>query len=391
MLVVCILVGMVGHVYAKSSDSTRSKRTYRLKELVGQAKKTQPASSSEEICSKQTPQLTANEKLIEAVKAQDVDQVKAALEAGANPNWTSDTARKYSILERVLWYVGRGNLSNKEKQTRCMTILNLFFSKGAKLQPCDSNILFMPIADGFHNVVELLIKKGASPRAKIEGMTPVEWAHAYGHPLVVDALVKYGGKPISPEKAAQQRFVHLAGRSSEKNKSFEQGNIIEMEEALRNGARVNGANSKGITALAEATGTTFRLEDYITVIYLLQKGANLNLESEKRFTGLVGIPLHHAIACMSYIFNNSENLEYKVYSMLVVEALLKAGAHVSSRGENGQTPLHIAAKDNGLAAAEILIKTGAKIMDKDDNGKTPLDYAESAEMIKLLKAHGAKE
>jgi len=30
-------------------------------------------------------------------------------------------------------------------------------------------------------------------------------------------------------------------------------------------------------------------------------------------------------------------------------------------------------------------------MDKDKEGKTPLDYAESGEMIKLLKSHGAKE
>jgi hypothetical protein len=30
-------------------------------------------------------------------------------------------------------------------------------------------------------------------------------------------------------------------------------------------------------------------------------------------------------------------------------------------------------------------------MPRDDKGKTPLHYAESADMIKLLKAHGAKE
>ena len=30
-------------------------------------------------------------------------------------------------------------------------------------------------------------------------------------------------------------------------------------------------------------------------------------------------------------------------------------------------------------------------MPKDKIGKTPLDYAESAEMIKLLKSHGATE
>jgi hypothetical protein len=39
----------------------------------------------------------------------------------------------------------------------------------------------------------------------------------------------------------------------------------------------------------------------------------------------------------------------------------------------------------------MLIKAGAKLMDKDKDGKTPLDYAESGDMIRLLKAHRAKE
>jgi ankyrin repeat protein len=41
--------------------------------------------------------------------------------------------------------------------------------------------------------------------------------------------------------------------------------------------------------------------------------------------------------------------------------------------------------------ANVLIEAGAKIMDRDDLGKTPLDYAESSEIVKLLKDAGAKE
>ena len=71
--------------------------------------------------------------------------------------------------------------------------------------------------------------------------------------------------------------------------------------------------------------------------------------------------------------------------------LLKAGAKVSGMDDDGQTPLHVAAKYNNMEAAEILIREGAKIMPRDRTGKTPLDYAESAEMIRLLKSHGAVE
>ncbi len=78
-------------------------------------------------------------------------------------------------------------------------------------------------------------------------------------------------------------------------------------------------------------------------------------------------------------------------AQLVIEALLGAGAFVSVRDDNWRTPLHIAAEHNNLKGAQLLIKAGAKIMPKEKSGKTPLDYAESAEMIKLLKKHGAKE
>ena len=71
--------------------------------------------------------------------------------------------------------------------------------------------------------------------------------------------------------------------------------------------------------------------------------------------------------------------------------LLKAGAKVSGMDSQGRTPLHLAAKSDNVRAAEVLIKEGAKVMARDESGRTPLDYAESAPMIKLLKANGATE
>jgi len=76
----------------------------------------------------------------------------------------------------------------------------------------------------------------------------------------------------------------------------------------------------------------------------------------------------------------------------VVDALLKAGARVSSTTyDRKQTPLHIAARFQNVKAAELLLKAGAKVMPRDEDGKTPLDLAEKSSMIKLLKAYGAKE
>lgn len=49
------------------------------------------------------------------------------------------------------------------------------------------------------------------------------------------------------------------------------------------------------------------------------------------------------------------------------------------------TPLHSAAKTNHIVAAKLLIKKGAKVYDKDDNDKMPIDYAQSSQMIDLLR------
>ena len=54
-------------------------------------------------------------------------------------------------------------------------------------------------------------------------------------------------------------------------------------------------------------------------------------------------------------------------------------------------PWHHSAEFNNVVGAQMLIDAGCKISPTDRKGKTPLDYAESAEMIRLLKDHGAKE
>ena len=366
LLLLCVLTGTAAYCIADNGN------------LVTPLQETKP---------KQGSQSNVDERLEKAIRAMAVDRIKGALKAGANPNLAKGTL---SALRMALIYNNHNRkVKEEEKEETCLLVLNTLFNAGAKIQLCDKGILFHPVADGFPNIVELLINKGASPTAKMEGMTPIEWAESYGQQSVINVLMKYGGAPSSKKQAAQNRFVCLVGYSFERTAYSEQKNIIEMEKALEKGAAVDGKNSKGKTALVEATGPAAGLEEYVTVVYLLQKGANPNLKSAKHYSGLDGIALHYAVSFHGLM--TERDGERKVYQRLVIEALLNADAHVSSRGHNGMTPLHISAKYNDIYAATILIKAGAKIMPKDDTGKTPLNYAESAEMIRLLKSHGAKE
>ncbi len=341
--------------------------------------------SSQEIISKEN----ANEHLFQAVYDVDLKKIEAALKAGANPNYIRGK-NKFSTME-TFWTIGlHRHMDRKDREELFMKALKLLFDAGAEMKSRDTNPMFWTVSGGFPKIVEFLISKGISPTRVIEGKTPVEWAETYGHQEVVKVLIKHGAEPVSKRQALQNRFVQLA-RESHKDSGhfFEQWNIVDMEKALEEGATVNGKNSKDRIALVEAIDGAYDIEEYITVVYLLQKGANPNLKSARHWSGFDGIALHHAVGFHGIMAKNVE--DRTTYQKLVIEALLKAGAHVSSRGLDRMTPLHIAAKHNDIYAATTLIKAGAKIMPKDDTGKTPLDYAESAEMIKLLKSHGAKE
>ena len=318
-------------------------------------------------------------KLLESVYQLDVNGVRNAIATGTDSNnsfniidISSSSMVEFAMLNTKLSFV------REEAPKCCLDILNLLFDAGAmtgKESLYDAIFLESPA------IVQLLLENGANPNKPIRGLTPVEWAEKRGENKIVCTIIKYGGKPISVQEAAQLRLLHVA----------KEHNIVEMEKALNNGAQVNeGYKGIKINALKCALEfPTYEYERYAAITYLLQKGANSNLRGPTTAQGISETPLHTAMFMTSLSFRREDG--GNVYAMLVIEALLKAGADVSARDESDKNPLHIAAKYNNVIGAKMLIEAGAKFMDRDKDGKTPLDYAESAEMIKLLKSHGAKE
>jgi len=162
------------------------------------------------------------------------------------------------------------------------------------------------------------------------------------------------------------------------------GDVERMESALKNGATINNADVNGQTALVAALRwPTIDPKWSVAAWWLLDHRADPNLKGDD------GLPLH------VFILANTKTMKGSGFegdlANITFDRLLKAGAKVSGMDDAGQTPLHVAAKEDNLRAAEILIKEGAKVMPKDRKGKTPLDYSESAAMIKLLKQNGATE
>ena len=72
----------------------------------------------------------------------------------------------------------------------------------------------------------------------------------------------------------------------------------------------------------------------------------------------------------------------------VITALLKAGAEVNARDEDGKTPLILAARYNSSPEViTALLKAGANTKAKEIGGKTALDCAKENEKIYKTKAY----
>ena len=343
---------------------------------------------SSEIYAKSIPDAnqSINEKLLDSAYFHDVNGVQQALKMGADPNYGF---RQRSVVEVAFLTMPsmKGEIFKKdedkkwirEEEKKCIEILKKFFNAGARVK---QSYLRWPIDRNSVLILKLLLKQGLDSNASIKELTPIELAVKCNSQDVVDFLIKQGVKPVSPQVAAQLSLLDAA----------ENHDIIRIEKSLREGAKLNyGYKGDRFSALSRAVSSNygFESERYGTIICLLQKGANPN------FKGLFGYtPLHRAmdVAHKIYFDNDTDRLTAKItYKKLSLEALVKAGANVSSRNDKGKTPLHIAAAWDNLLGAKFLVENGANINLEDQDGKTPLDYAESEEMIKLLKSHEAKE
>ncbi len=378
LVLLCILIGTTGYCLAGNSSSNPSFDELRKK-------------GNEE----------ADLRLLEAAKDLDVTGIKKALEDGANPNAnnakdslafgikpnqlhliSADTALNCAAGLLALESRDASFLERMESQNACIKILTLLFNSGAKIQRYDDKILYWPIIRDYPRIVQLLLNKGANPNNTVDAMTFVELGEQYGYKDIVGVLVAHGGKPVPPQEALQLHLIHAA----------EYGTLIEMDKVLESGAQVNRVTRLGRTALQSLLDYgLFNMMTYTKVSFLLQKGANPNLEAVMMMNQVPQIALHTVMLHSKSAFENNFPEGAEVYARLVIEALIKAGADVSAHSENGATPLQIAVLYNNVKGAEMLIEADADVSDHGRDGLTPLHAAinTNLKLAKMLIEAGA--
>ncbi len=326
---------------------------------------------------KQNGKNEINEKLFEAVKNADINEINRLLNRGADVNYRvlNDTTLTFAC---------------SEKQSEVALTL---IKGGADINATTTDG-FTPLAlasrNGMTDIVKILIRKGADINVENKGgYTPLHYASEEGHTETVKVLLEAGARvdirnvfdsttalDLAKNKEIQQLIVdRIEKQKMLANKlvnAVREQNIEETENLIKAGADINTLVI-GMHPLMLACETGNKE----LVKLLIEYGANLNQQDYDGYSALL------------YVTDNTNNVE-------IARLLLKAGANPNIKGFGGITPLHTAVFKGNPEMVELLIEYGADVNAKDEmKGETPLDLASglsSNEKIRsmLLKA-GAKK
>ncbi len=299
-----------------------------------------------------TPLYYATTPLYYAVYANNMDLLKLLVEAGADVN----AGQRPPLCQSV--YVNN------------TAIAEYLIDHGARVNyPEDMGPLqIAPYISNSIEMVKLLIARGADINAGIVG-TALHRATWVENKDIFELLIQHGADANAKDKWGYTPLSYAV---------YEDDYLYFMNILIANDAEVDTKDSSGETYLHYAA-TAGRTE---AVKLLLEAGANINTKSDRGQTAL------HAILDIS-------NSDYNLYrqSKDTVELLLSKGADVNLKDKNGRAPLHFAAESADGDIVELLLGKGAKVDEKDDeSGFTALHHAArfgNTNAAEVLIARGA--
>jgi len=190
-----------------------------------------------------------------------------------------------------------------------------------------------------------------------------------------NAVVKGGGFPQDPATLqqdtakAEQRTLEDVQTSEELIKAVINGNVAKVVNLMLKGVSSNTMDPDGISALNYACW-----HDRLDIVRVLCSfDADLNQRDARGVTAL-------HVAC-----NRSNGEELPGY-------LVKHGADINLRGDNGESILHHAAAGGNIDGITFAIRNGVDVNDVDQDGATPLSYAivcDNVDTLEYLLSNGA--
>jgi ankyrin repeat protein len=328
---------------------------------------------------KSEPELSVNDKLLQAAGQGNLEAVPTLLAQGGDLKAQHPDGRTVLMqavlsgnLELVRFLIDEGADVNAKDEfgTALMyaakgghiEIMKLLLDKGADLNATDKyghTALLYAARSGNLEAVKLFIDKGADVKAKTDTDESVLLGPAGSGNLELLKLLVDKGADVHAEGAYGATALLSAAS---------QGNLEVMKFLIDRGVDVRTKNQKGDTALISAASRP-KLE---VLHFLIDRGVDVNAMNKYGDTALMGAA-------------GSGNLE-------AIKLLIDKGADVNATGRLGQTPLKTATAANRLDVMKLLIDKGADVNGKPGIAIPPIIEAVkkgNLDLVKFLLNHGA--
>ncbi|WP_419198621.1 ankyrin repeat domain-containing protein [Wolbachia endosymbiont of Rhagoletis cingulata] len=348
-----------------------------------------------------------------AVDANRLSVVKLLLDRGASVNVTDMNSQtplglatkgnmieilKKAELDQGLLINARGGNLDKVKD---------LIAQGANLETNDNTALHNACSNGHLKVVEYLIDKGASLKAKNkDGKIPLELAEQKGYTDIVEILkqtqlnldrellIAVEKEDLGKVKDNIRRGANINAQSrlgwASVFWAIQKNNLNIVKLLVNNGADINAKDNESWMPLHWAV----QLGSLDVVKYLVERGANINALTADGRTSLELAVQKNCVDTIEFLKKAQLDLDKELLTAVQdgdlnkVEGLANRGASLDTKDNNDWTLLHFAASSNKFDIVKFLLDKNANIKAKDVYGNTPLhvaaQYDSKLEIVEFL-------
>jgi ankyrin repeat protein len=205
------------------------------------------------------------------------------------------------------------------------------------------------------DTARLLIKYDADPDPDVGGGTPLFYAIRERNSKIAQLLLDKGAKIINAKVPNYSSILLSEAIESQCDET--------VKILLSKGADVIGSGSD-----CPPIHAAVKIESKKMIELLLSMGADINIRDKNGY------------AAVSEIISIPDDF---------VKYMVSKGYNINNKNSYGDTLLHNTVGNNAPEKASNLIKLGAMLNIRNNNGETPLHYAQTPKMAKLLIDAGA--